>query len=45
MFTVIINFGRSKQEVAVETYKDALDRAKFERERYPEAIVSIEPAF
>jgi hypothetical protein len=45
MFTVIINFGRSKQEVAVATYKDALDRAKFERERYPEAAVSIEPAF
>ncbi len=45
LFNVIIDFGRSKQEVTVETYKDALDRAKFERERYPEAIVSIEPAF
>ncbi len=45
MFTVIISFGRSKQEVTATTYKDALDRAEFERERYPEAIVSIEPAF
>ena len=45
MFTVIIDFSRSKQEVTVQTYKDALDRAKFERERYPEAIVSVEPAF
>ena len=45
MFTVVIDFGRSKQEVTVQTYKDALDRAEFERERYPEATVSIEPTF
>jgi len=44
-FTVIIDFGRYKQEVPAEDYKEALDRAKFERERYPEAAVSIEPAF
>jgi len=32
-FTVIIDFGRYKQEVPAEDYKEALDRAKFERER------------
>lgn len=45
MFNVIIRFPRYEQIVPCPTYTSALDRQQFEAERYPDAVVIVEPAF
>lgn len=45
MFNVLIQFAKHIQIEPCSTYKEALDRQQFEAERYPDAVVTVEPAF
>lgn len=45
MFNVVIQFEHHREIVPCSGYKEALDRKEFESERYPDAVVSIEPGF
>ncbi len=44
-FTVAVTVGATTQEHTVHGYPAAVDRAKFERERCPEAVVTITPGW
>lgn len=44
-FTVAVTVGTTTEEHTVQGYPAALDRAKFERERCPEAVVTITPGW
>ena len=45
MFNVLIQFENHTQVEPGQSYKEALDRAEFETERFPDAVVTVEPAF
>ena len=45
MFCVIIRFPNYEQIVMCDSYTSALDRQQFEAERYPDAVVTVEPGF
>jgi hypothetical protein len=45
MFNVIVRFPRYEQVIPCVTYASALDRQQFEAERYPAAVVTVEPSF
>ena len=45
MFNVLVQFENYTQVEPCQSYKEALDRAEFETERYPDAKVTVEPAF
>lgn len=46
-FTITVAFpnARDTYEVTADGYRDALKRAGFERERFPEATVTITPSW
>lgn len=45
MFNALIQFENHTQAEPCQSYKEALDRAEFEAERFPDAVVTVEPAF
>lgn len=45
MFNVLIQYTSYTQVEPCQSYKEALDRAEFETERFPDAVVTVEPAF
>ena len=45
LFNVLIQFENHTQVEPCQSYKEALDRAEFETERFPDAVVTVEPAF
>ena len=45
MFNVLIQFENHTQVEPCQSYKEALDRAEFDTERLPDAVVTVEPAF
>lgn len=44
-FTIAVRVGNTTEEHTVNGYPAAVDRAKFERDRCPEAVVTITPGW